>query len=116
MLLIGQERALQLGLQVEKVKWVIVIIATIITATCVAFVGPIGFVGLFVPHFIRSVFGANGALNVIFVVLIGGSFLVSCDIIGRLVHPPVGLPIGVITSIIGIPFFIWLVVKSNYRF
>lgn len=116
MMLLGQERAFSLGVNVEKVKWTIVIVSTVLTAICVAFVGPIGFVGLFVPHFIRSVFGSNGALNVIFVVLIGGGFLVTCDVIGRLVYPPVGLPIGVITSIIGIPFFIWLVVKSNYRF
>ena len=116
MMLLGQSKAKSLGVKVETIKWITVIVATILTATCVAFAGPIGFVGLFVPHFIRSVFGSNSAFNVIFVVLFGGVFLVTCDIIGRLVYPPIGLPIGVVTSIIGIPFFIWLVVKSSYRF
>ncbi len=116
MMLLGQSKAKSLGVNVEFVKWIIVIVATILTAISVAFAGPIGFVGLFVPHFIRSVFGSNSAFNVIFVVLLGGGFLVICDIIGRLVYPPIGLPIGVVTSIVGIPFFIWLVVKSSYRF
>jgi len=116
LILLGEEKAALLGMKVERFKWSIVFVSTLLTAVTVSFTGPIGFIGLFVPHFIRRVFGVNGAFNSIFVVLTGGVFLAACDGLSKVIYPPVGLPIGVITAILGIPFFIFLVVKSNYRF
>lgn len=116
LILLGEERASLLGMNVERFKWGVVVLSTLITSVTVAFTGPIGFIGLFVPHFIRRVLGVNAPFNSIFVVLTGGVFLGACDVISKIVYPPVGLPIGIITAILGIPFFIFLVVKSNYRF
>jgi iron complex transport system permease protein len=116
LLLLGQEKASQLGLKTESFKWGIVAVSTVLTAVSVAFTGPIGFIGLFVPHFIRLVFGVNGALNIIFVVVSGGVFLLMCDVLSKIIYPPIGLPIGIVTSLIGIPFFIFLISKSKYKF
>ena len=116
LILLGEEKASLLGMKVEQFKWGIVILSTLITAVTVSFTGPIGFIGLFIPHFIRHVFGVNGAFNSIFVVLTGGVFLATCDGLSKVIYPPVGLPIGIITAILGIPFFIFLVIKSNYKF
>ncbi len=116
LILLGEEKASLLGMKTERFKWGIVTLSTLITAVAVSFTGPIGFIGLFVPHFIRRVFGVNGTFNTIFVVLTGGVFLATCDGLSKLIYPPVGLPIGIITAILGIPFFIFLVIKSNYRF
>lgn len=116
LILLGEEKASLLGMKVERFKWGIVVLSTLITAVTVSFTGPIGFIGLFVPHFIRRVFGVNGAFNSIFVVLTGGVFLATCDGFSKIIYPPVGLPIGIITAILGIPFFIILVIKSNYKF
>ncbi|MDB4835240.1 iron ABC transporter permease [Cyclobacteriaceae bacterium] len=116
MMLVGHQKAKVLGMNVEQFKWVVISISTILTSVSVAFTGPVGFVGLFVPHFIRAVYGVAGRFNVIFVVLTGGVFLVVCDAIGKLLYAPIGLPIGVVTALIGVPFFVWLVVKSDYKF
>ena len=81
----------------------------------VAFTGMIGFVGLIVPHIMRSIIGPLNARLIPFVLIYGGIFLLICDTFGRIILAPVEIPIGVITSILGAPFFLYLALKRNRR-
>jgi iron complex transport system permease protein len=115
-MILGEERASDLGLNVKKFRWMMLIFISIMVSVCVATSGPIGFVGLIIPHIVRGIFGVSGRYNLLFSVLIGANFMLLCDLIARLVYPPVGLPIGIITSLCGIPFFIWIINSKRYRF
>ncbi len=110
---LGEERAYHLGLNTNRLKWLIIILSSLITGVSVATSGPIGFVGLIIPHFTRSFFGINYKLNALMVTLTGAAFLLFCDLLTRLIYPPAGLPIGIICSCIGIPFFLYLLFKKN---
>jgi iron complex transport system permease protein len=116
LLLLGESRSHNLGLNVSKVRWAILIGSAFTTGCAVATSGPIGFVGLMVPHFVRGMFGIAGKTNVLISSLVGGAFLLACDIISREIYPPTGIPIGIITSFMGIPFFVYLLSKNSYRF
>ena len=100
-------------LNTNKLKWLIIILSSFITGVSVATSGPIGFVGLIIPHFIRNFFGINHKLNALMVALTGAAFLLFCDLLTRLIYPPAGLPIGIICSCLGIPFFLYLLFKKN---
>jgi iron complex transport system permease protein len=114
--LLGESRSINLGLNVKKLRWAILISSSIITGFAVATSGPIGFVGLIVPHFVRGLFGATGKYNILFSTLVGGIFMLACDVATRKIYPPAGVPIGIITSFLGIPFFVYLLSRKNYRF
>lgn len=115
-LLLGESRSVNLGLNIVKLRWMILIAASLVTGFSVATCGPIGFVGLMVPHFVRGIFGVNGRYNILYTALLGGLFMLICDIVSRKIYPPAGIPIGIITSFLGIPFFVYLLSKKNYRF
>jgi iron complex transport system permease protein len=115
-LLLGESRSHNLGVNVSRLRWWILISSSIITGFSVATCGPIGFVGLMIPHFTRGLYGVNGKFNIPFTFLLGGVFMLFCDIISRKIYPPSGIPIGIITSFLGIPFFVYLLSKKNYRF
>lgn len=104
----GEESALQLGVESERVKRVIFLAASFITALVVSVSGPIGFVGLIIPHTVRMLFGADNRLLIPASVLVGGGFLVLADALSRAVIQPSELPVGVITAFCGAPFFIYL--------
>ena len=108
LLALGEERALQLGVDAERVKRRIFAGAALLTATVVAFVGPIGFVGLIVPHALRLVLGPDNRILVPTALLAGGAFLLAADTLARNVIAPAELSVGVITSFCGAPFFIYL--------
>ena len=115
-LLLGEERAENIGVNTKKVRWMVLLSCSLATGIAVSVVGPIGFVGLIIPHFVRSVYGVTGKYNVIFTVLWGGIFLLTCDVFSRLIFPPSGVPLGIITSFVGIPFFVFLLGKNRFRF
>lgn len=115
-LLLGESRSYNLGLNLARLRWAILISASLVTGFSVATCGPIGFVGLMIPHFIRGTFGVNGKFNLLFTTLLGGVFMLVCDVFSRKIYPPVGIPIGIITSFLGIPFFVYLLAKRNYKF
>ncbi|MFQ5898376.1 MAG: FecCD family ABC transporter permease [Candidatus Methylomirabilia bacterium] len=104
----GEESALQLGVESERVKRVIFLAASFITAMVVSVSGPIGFVGLIIPHTVRMLFGADNRLLIPASVLVGAAFLVLADALSRTVIQPSELPVGVITAFCGAPFFIYL--------
>lgn len=110
----GEESALQLGVEAERVKRVIFIAASFITALVVSFAGPIGFVGLIIPHAIRMLVGADNRLLIPTAVVAGAAFLVLADALSRTVIQPSELPVGVITAFCGAPFFIYLL-RTRYR-
>jgi iron complex transport system permease protein len=116
LLLLGESRAYHLGLNVSRLRWVVLVTASLITGVAVATSGAIGFVGLMMPHLIRGLQGAAGRWNILLCTWAGGVFIIDCDLLTRLVYPPAGLPIGILTSFIGVPFFLYLLIKKDYRF
>lgn len=116
LLILGEIQARNLGLHISRTRFFVITAACVLTGYAVSLAGPVGFIGLIVPHFVRARFGINGPLNLFFSAYFGAVFMLACDVISRIVYPPVGLPIGVVTSILGIPFFVYLLFKSNYRF
>lgn len=115
-LLLGAERAGTLGVQVARTRWIILATVSVVTGFSVALAGSVGFVGLIIPHVTRSLLGLTHKLNLFLCVLLGGSFMMICDILSRLLYPPAGLPIGIITSFFGVPFFVYLLLKKSYKF
>ncbi len=108
----GDEVALQLGVEVDRVKRFSYFLASLVTGSVVAVSGAIGFVGLIIPHVCRMLFGPDHRLLVIASFLMGGIFLVVADIVARTVLAPNELPVGAVTAAIGAPFFIYLLKKS----
>jgi iron complex transport system permease protein len=82
--------------------------ASLITGAVVAISGPIGFVGLVVPHIVRLLIGPDQRILIPASMLFGASFLIICDTVARTVIAPTEIPVGVITALIGGPFFVWL--------
>ena len=109
----GDEQAEQLGLSVEKVRWLIVLSASLTTAAAVSFSGIIGFVGLIVPHVVRLVWGGDYRRLIPLSILNGASLLLVADVLARVLLSPQELPVGIITAIGGAPFFLWLLKRSK---
>ena len=109
----GDEEALQLGLDVEKFKLVIVVAASLVAATAVSFSGIIAFIGLIVPHLIRILWGFDYRRLIPLSILGGGAALLAADVIARTLLAPRDLPVGVITSVVGAPFFLWLLRRAK---
>lgn len=105
---LGEEQAQQLGVNVEKVKVILLAAATLITAAAVSFVGIIGFVGIIIPHAVRLLWGADYRFLLPLSVLVGAIFMIIADIVARTVMAPSEIPIGVITALCGAPFFLYL--------
>lgn len=104
-LLLGDAQAAHLGLEVERERWIFTMLATLATSAVVAISGTIGFVGLVVPHLLRLVIGPDHRLLLPASALFGALLLVLADLGARLAG---GLPVGIVTALIGAPFFIWL--------
>jgi iron complex transport system permease protein len=108
LILSGEESALQMGVDVERLKLISYLLASLITAASVSVCGLIGFVGLIVPHSVRLIFGPDHRLLLPSSALIGASFLIASDTFARTLLAPIELPVGVITAAFGGPFFIYL--------
>ena len=115
-LLLGAERAATLGVPVARTRWLMLATVSVLTGFSVALAGSVGFVGLIIPHVTRGLLGLTHKLNLLLCALLGGLFMMGCDIMARLIYPPAGLPIGIITSFIGVPFFVYLLLKKSYKF
>ncbi len=105
---LGEEQAQQLGINVERLKLILLVAATLITAAAVSFVGTIGFVGIIVPHAVRLIWGADHRFLLPLSILTGAIFLIVADVVARTALEPTEIPIGVITAICGAPFFLYL--------
>jgi iron complex transport system permease protein len=107
-LALGEEAALQLGVDAERLKRRVFLAAALLTGTVVAFTGPIGFVGLIVPHVLRGLVGQDNRLLVPTALVGGGAFLLVADTLARNIVAPAELSVGVITAFCGAPFFVWV--------
>ena len=113
LLLAGSETAKSLGVEVERVKKVLLLVTTLMVAFCVATCGVIGFVGLVVPHCIRLVCGPDNRRIVPYAIIFGGLFLLLCDTLSRTVLAPAELPVGSLTALVGAPLFIHLLYRNK---
>jgi len=113
LILMGEETALNLGLEVETFKKIILVFASLITAVAVSVCGIIGFVGLIIPHAMRIVVGPNHRILLPSSCLVGAMFLVWVDTLARTIIQPTELPIGIITALLGVPFFLYLLRKRK---
>lgn len=104
----GEEQAQAMGVDLRKVKGRLMTAVAVLVGTAVAFVGIIGFVDLIVPHMARRFFGAAHRRLIPACALLGGTFLVLCDLAARTLTPPHEIPIGSITALLGAPFFLYL--------
>ncbi len=109
----GDETARSLGVNVERLRIKGMLLASLVTSLIVSFVGIIGFIGLVVPHIVRKVVGGNEMFLLPSSCLLGGLLLLASDTIGRNLLAPVVLPVGILTSFLGAPLFIYLVVKGR---
>lgn len=114
--MMGEEQAKQLGLNVKLFKRVMMILASIITSLCVAFVGIIGFVGLVVPHACRMALGGDHRLIMPASIIIGAMLMMFADIIARMAMIPLELPVGAITAIIGTPVFAYMLIRKGREY
>lgn len=112
-MLLGEEPAQHLGVEVEAVKRRLLVAAALLTGACVSVSGLIGFVGLVIPHIVRLIFGPDHRVLLPAVALTGASFLVIADVLARVVIAPRELPIGIITALTGAPFFIYLLRRQK---
>lgn len=116
LLLFGDDNATMLGMNVNLVKTFIVVIASLLTSVLVSATGAIGFLGLMVPHIARILCGNMHRRLVPVAAITGAIFLLCCDLFAKNAFYPKDLPIGIITSLIGGPFFLWMLTDKNYSF
>ena len=114
----GEEVATSLGVSSKRVLTITMVLETLATASIIAFTGVIGFVCLISPHIARMMIGSDHRYLIPCSSLIGGCLLLCSDTVGRLVIQPVELPVGIVTSILGVPFFVYILAtkrRQNWR-
>jgi ABC-type Fe3+-siderophore transport system permease subunit len=113
LVLLGEEQAKQMGLSVKKFNRIMLIAASVLTSFCVAFVGIIGFVGLVIPHLCRMILGGDHRLVLPASMAFGGALMIFADLLSRVLLVGYELPVGAITTIIGVPVFAYLLIKRG---
>lgn len=114
-LALGDEVALSLGLEVERTRFFALMLASLLSGSVVSMCGLIGFVGLVVPHMVRSRIGEDSPLFLLYAALGGAIITLGCDLIARTLFSPYELPVGIVLSFLGSPFFLFLLIKRNRR-
>jgi cobalamin transport system permease protein len=109
-LLLGEEAATHLGVDVRRERTILLALAALVTAAAVAVSGLIGFVGLVVPHVVRLVVGPNARLVLPLSALLGASLLADADVVARVLGE---IPVGVVTAVLGAPFFLFLLRRTR---
>lgn len=104
----GEEQAFTMGVDVQKVKWLLLGLSAALTGSAISFVGVIGFIDLIAPHVVRKIFGSSHKIVIPMSMLFGGAFMVICDLIARTIITPSELPVGAITALVGAPFFAYV--------
>ncbi len=113
LLLTGDDIALSRGVDVPAIRRTIFISVSLMVGGVVSFCGPIGFVGLMVPHICRLMIGHDHRWLLPASFIFGGAFLVACDAVTRSIMPPAELPVGIMTAMLGGPFFVWLLLRND---
>jgi len=116
LMLLGEDYAKTMGLDVKKLRVAVIGVSSALTATVTAFAGPVGFIGVAVPHLARIVMRtSNSAVLIPASALLGGIVTVLCDVVSRILIPPIALPISAVTSLFGAPLIIALLLKRRAR-
>lgn len=115
-LMLGEQEAQLLGVSIQKLKIRVLLLNVIMVAVATAFVGVIGFIGLIVPHLLRMLKGSDNRFLIWSGALLGAIVLTASDLVARLLLAPAELPIGIVTSVVGVPVFIILLRRTNYFF
>jgi iron complex transport system permease protein len=115
-LMIGEEEATYLGVNVNRLKWIILSVNVLVVAVATAFTGVISFVGLVVPHILRMMRGSDNRFLIVGSAVVGATLLSLADLIARLSLRPAELPIGIVTSAVGVPVFLFLLRRRRYVF
>jgi len=113
LLLMGEEDAKHLGVNVEKTKKLLLSLSSFIAAMAVSVSGVIGFVGMIVPHAIRLIIGPDHRIVLPYSAIMGGIFLIIADILARTLASPMEIPVGIITAMTGAPFFLYLLIRDK---
>ena len=110
----GEEEAKALGVNTKALRYLCIISATVITATATSLCGMISYVGLVIPHLVRMVLGCDYRRTVPASILLGSSFILLVDTVSRTLTT-VELPLGILTSLIGAPFFLYLIIREGRK-
>ncbi len=113
-LMIGEDEAVALGINVARLKWIVLTINVLMVAVATAFTGVISFVGLVVPHILRILRGPDNRFLILGSALLGGTLLSVADLIARMLLRPAELPIGIVTAVVGVPVFLSLLRSREY--
>jgi len=113
LLTLGEDVAAGRGVEVVRTQRLAFLSASLATGAAVSLAGPIGFIGIVVPHLVRLLVGSDHRIVLPAATLFGAAFTVLCDLAARTVMAPLELPVGIITALIGGPFFLWLLVKKS---
>lgn len=113
---LGEEQAQQLGLPVERIKLLLIVAASLAAAAAVAFSGMIGFLGLIVPHALRLVWGGDHRRLLPLSMIAGAAVLLLADLLARTIFAPEVVPVGILTALAGVPFFLWLLRRAKAQF
>jgi len=107
-ILTGEETAKSLGIDVKRTRTILLTAASVVAASAVSVSGIIGFVGLIIPHTVRLIVGPDHRRLFPFCLLTGAAFMILADTLARTLVPPMEIPVGIITSLFGAPFFVYL--------
>lgn len=102
----GEEQAMSIGVELKRVKLILIGLAALLTGTAVSFVGVIGFVDLIAPHVVRRIFGSSHQMVLPLSALFGGAFLMLAELVSRTLLAPTVIPVGAVTALVGAPFFV----------
>ena len=113
----GEEQAQSMGVPLKRAKWRMLVLIAVLTGSAISFVGIIGFVDLIAPHVVRRLFGSRHKVVVPMAALVGGLFMVLCDLLARTIISPQEIPVGVVTALVGGPFFayVYFTRKANMK-
>lgn len=115
-MMMGDSSAITLGVNLNVVRNLLIVITALLTASSVAVSGCIGFVGLVIPHLVRSVVGPDHRKLVPLATLFGAIFLIWVDVGARIIKPPAEIPVGILTAFLGAPLFLWMIKVRRYEF
>lgn len=104
----GEEQAFTMGVDVYKIKWILLGLSAALTGSAISFVGVIGFIDLIAPHVVRKIFGSQHKIVIPMSMMFGGAFMVICDLVARTIVSPSELPVGAVTALVGAPFFAYV--------
>jgi iron complex transport system permease protein len=111
---LGDDVASSLGVNLTLTRWLVCIAIIVLTASSISIAGPIGFVGLLIPHIVRKLFGSNYFLVIPMSAMLGAALIVWSDAIARAIAFPGETPVGVVTALIGTPCFIFLAARNRW--